>query len=48
MCESKFFSDFDLVTTSFRLSIDYNAPHCALFPHGNLLEKRAKSHESIL
>ncbi len=31
-----------------RLSVGYNAPHCALLPHGNLLEIRTKSHGSNL
>lgn len=46
MSESNFFSDFTLVSASFRFSVDYNAPHCTLIPHGKLLETRTKSHES--
>ena len=39
----KFFSAFALISASFRLSVGYNAPHCALLPHGNLLEIRTFS-----
>ncbi|MBQ3982234.1 MAG: hypothetical protein II633_00525, partial [Bacteroidales bacterium] len=43
----KFFSAFALISASFRLLVGYNAPHCSLLPHGNLLEIRTKSIERI-
>ncbi len=59
MSESKFFCAFARISASFqenvvapfgrdRLSVGYNAPHCALLPHENLLEIKTKSHESNL
>ena len=44
----KFFSAFALISASLRLLVGYNAPHCSLLPHGNLLEIRTKSIESNL
>ncbi len=48
MSEPQFFSAFVRISASFRLLVGYNAPHCALLPHENLLEIKTKSHESNL